>query len=149
MVKPLSILVPVSGEPASLAAVRVACAAARPKKGRVHVVHVIEVERALPLNADKGADARRGEQVLRRANDVAGAADYHVSSELIQARDAGQAIVDEANEKEFDVIVLGVSAVPPVGEAQVGRTAEYVLKNAGAEVWLIREPIARLAGALR
>lgn len=138
-----SILVPIINTPASLDAVAVACSLAKQRKGKVHVVHVIEVLRSLPLNAEMESEARRGEQLLRRAEEIAQAAGYHVEGELLQAREAGQAIVDEARDREVDAIIMGVGYKRLIGSFEVGRTADYVLKNASCQVWVVRQGLAQ------
>src|SRR5437762_1987959 len=57
-----SILVPVDGSPASMDAVTLACSIARKNKGKVYAVHVIEVKRSLPLDAELSEEATNGEQ---------------------------------------------------------------------------------------
>ncbi len=136
-----SFLVPVTSSPASLEALNVACMLAKPKKGRIYAVHVIEVLRSLPLNAEMDEEARRGEQLLRKAEEVAAANDYHITGELLQAREAGQAIVDESRERGVDAIVLGIGYKRLIGSFQVGRTADYVLKNASCQVWVVRQAV--------
>lgn len=124
-------------------AVSIACGAAKARKGRVYVVHVIEVLRSLPLNAEMENEALRGEQLLRRAEEVAVAAGYHVNGELLQAREAGQAIVDEARDRRVDSIIMGIGYKRLIGAFQIGRTADYVLKNAPCQVWVVRQAISR------
>jgi len=138
-----SILVPITSAPASLEAVAMACRLAKPAKGKVAVVHVIEVLRSLPLNVGMDSEARRGEQLLRRAEEAASIADYKISGELLQAREAGPAIVDEARDRGVDAIVLGIGYKRLVGDFQVGRTADYVLKHAPCQVWVVRQAVAQ------
>jgi nucleotide-binding universal stress UspA family protein len=140
-----SLLVPITNSPASLEAVAIACSMARQQKAKVFAVHVIEVLRSLPLNAEMEEEARRGEQLLRKAEDIAHAADYQLTGELLQARDAGQAIVDEADEQNVDAILLGIGYKRLIGGYQVGRTADYVLKNAHCQVWVVRQAISQPA----
>jgi len=134
-----SILVPITNSPASLEAVGVACSLAKQRKGKVYVIHVIEVLRSLPLNAELETEARRGEQLLRKAEEAAAAAGYHVSGELLQAREAAQAIVDEARDRGVDAIILGVGYKRLIGSFEIGRTADYILKNASCQVWVLRQ----------
>jgi nucleotide-binding universal stress UspA family protein len=136
-----TILVPVTHTPASLEAVTVACQLAKQRKSKVVAVHVIEVLRSLPLNAEMDTEARRGEQLLRQAEQVASKAGIHLSGQLLQARDAGQAIVDEARDQEYDVVVMGIGYKRLVGAFQVGRTADFVLKNAPCQVWVVRQAV--------
>jgi nucleotide-binding universal stress UspA family protein len=132
-------MVPVDGSPASLQAVALACDLARRNKGKVYVVHVIEVKRSLPLDAEM--EAAGGEQVLAEAERVAREAGFDVEGEILQARDAGHAIVDEAVERGADLIILGSEFHRPFGEFQLGRVIQYVLRSAPCEVWVRREPV--------
>ncbi|MCK9519077.1 MAG: universal stress protein [Dehalococcoidia bacterium] len=134
-----TILVPVTGTPASMEAVSVAALLAKQRKSKVIALHVIEVERSLPLNAELDAEARRGEQVLRRAEDLAASSGIHLTGELIQARNAGQAILDEAADRGIDTIIMGVGYKRMIGAVQMGRTAQLVLRNAYCQVWLVRQ----------
>ncbi|HEY8490959.1 MAG TPA: universal stress protein [Dehalococcoidia bacterium] len=133
------ILVPSDGSEASLEAVAVACQVAKRSKGKVYVVHVIEVERALPLDAEMYPEAQNGEEILSRAEQVAEALDYEVEGELLQAREAGHAIADEAIERGVDGIILGIPYRRPFGEFQMGKTTQYLLKHAPCEIWIIRQ----------
>ena len=146
MATPQSILVPITSSPASLDAVGVACTLAKPRKGKVFVVHVIEVLRSLPLNAEMEAEARRGEQLLHRADEIAGHIGITVSGQLLQAREAGQAIVDEARDRQVEAIILGIGYKRLMGSFQIGRTADYILKNATSQVWVVRQGI-NIAGS--
>lgn len=135
------ILVPVDGSEASLDALALACHLAKRNKGRVYAVYVIEVARTLPLDAELTPEARQGEEVLTRAEEVARTLDFAVAGELLQARDAGHAIVDEAIERDVDGIILGMSYKRPLGEFQMGRTAQYVIKNAPCQVLVSRAAV--------
>lgn len=137
-----SILVPVDGSPASMDAVVLACSIARKNKGKVYAVHVIEVKRSLPLDAELTDEASSGEQVLMRAEKAAAEADFKVEGELLQAREAGHAIVDEAMERGVDLILMGAEHKASQGEYQMGRLTQYVLKAAPCNVWLWRHPVA-------
>ena len=135
-----SILVPVNGSEASLTAVEFACTIARRTKGRVHVVHVIEVRRALPLDADLTVEAQKGEEILSQAEMAAKRQDFEVEGDLLQARDAGHAIVDEAMERQADAIIVGVPYRRPFGEFELSKVPAHVLKTAPCEVILMRLP---------
>jgi nucleotide-binding universal stress UspA family protein len=136
-----SILVPVDGSEASLMAVEFACTLAKRTRGKVHVVHVIEVKRSLPLDAELATEAQRGEDILAQAERAAKKEDFEVEGDLLQARDAGHAIVDEAIERQTDVIVIGVPFRRPFGEFEMGKVPSHVLKSAHCEVILLRMPL--------
>jgi nucleotide-binding universal stress UspA family protein len=133
-----TVLVPTDGSPASMEAVALACSIAKRNKGKVYVVHVIEVKRSLPLDADLSGDATRGEDILSQVERVADELDFEVEGELLQAREAGHAVVDEAAERGADVIIIGVEFERPFGGYQLGRLPQYALKNAPCHVWLWR-----------
>lgn len=133
-------LVPCDGSTASYEALAFACTQAKRNMGRVFVVHVIEVKRTLPLDADMVAEAHRGEAILTEAERIGEELDVRVEGELLQAREAGHAIVDEAIERGIDVIVIGTEYTRPFGEFQVGRTTQFVMKQAPCQVWFFRLP---------
>jgi len=62
-----------------------------------------------------------------------------VETELVQARDTGPALVDEAVEWGADLIVMGLPYKRRFGEFNLGKTVPYVLKNATCRVMLFRE----------
>jgi nucleotide-binding universal stress UspA family protein len=136
-----TILVPVDGSPASMEAVSLACGIAKKNRGKVYAVHVIEVKRSLPLDAELTEEASSGEDVLVRAEKVAQDAGFEIDGELLQAREAGHAIVDEAMERGVDLILLGAEHKAPLGEYQMGRLTQYVLRAAPCSVWLWRHPV--------
>lgn len=133
-----SILVPVDGSQESLKALEFACLTAKRAKGKVHVVHVIEVKRSLPLDAELVNEALRGEEILDEAERVAKRMDLEVDGDLLQAREAGHAIIDEASERGVDAIVVGVPFNRPFGDFELGRVPAHILKNAPCQVILLR-----------
>lgn len=135
-----NILVPSDGSVASYEALVQAITVAKRNKGHVTVVHVIEVKRTLPLDAEMIEEAQRGEEILTEAERLAEEMDFTIEGELLQAREAGHAIVDEAMERRVDAIVLGTEYKRPLGEFQLSRTTQYVLKHAPCQVWVFRMP---------
>ena len=146
-----SILAPVASGDASLDAAALGAALARQTGGALTLLHVIEVERTLPVTADMELEGRRGEELLRRARAraEAGGGGVDIGDELLQARVAGPAIVEAARTREADAIVLGVAAAPAPGRFDVGRTAAYVLGHAPCAVWIARAPLERAEAAAR
>lgn len=149
------ILVPVDGSQAGMDALALACLMAKRNKGKVYAVYVVEVARTLPLDADLAPEASAGEDVLARAEEVADSLDFEITGELLQARDAGHAVVDEAIERGVEAIVLGIEHEPAsagfewplkgkprplAGDLRLGHIAEYILQVAPCDVWLIRRP---------
>ncbi|MEX2228305.1 MAG: universal stress protein [Dehalococcoidia bacterium] len=136
-----SFIVPVDGSEAAFHALDVTCEISRRVKGaRVHVVHVIEVPRSLPLDAELAADAQRGETILDRAEQIGASYKVSLQADLLQARQAAHAVVDEAIERGVDAIVVGLDYHRPHGRFALGRLPSYVLEHAPTEVWLFRYP---------
>src|SRR5689334_24809204 len=107
--------------------------------GRRYGVHIIEVNRSLPLGAVMDDVVERGEQILDEVVKLATASQLPVETELVQARDTGPALVDEAMEWGADLIVMGLPYKKRFGEFNLGKTVPYVLKYATCRVMLFRE----------
>ena len=134
------VLVPVSGSELDEEMVRLAAATAKRAGAQLIIVYVIVVRRTLPLDVELEDEVRKGEAVLDRAERAAEEFEVEFTSELLQARATGPAIVDEATERGADLIVMGVTYRKRFGEFYLGQTTPYVLKNAACRVWVAREP---------
>jgi len=103
-------------------------------------VHVVEIDWTLPLNADVAGRSEDAQRVLDIAEATAEAARYTLETVVLQAREVGAAIVDEASERGADLIILGLPFRRRFGgDFTIGRTIPYMLKNAPCAVWVIRE----------
>jgi nucleotide-binding universal stress UspA family protein len=134
------ILVPVNGSELDEEMVRFAALTAKRAGAQLIIVYVIVVRRTLPLDVELEDEVQKGEAALDRAERVAEDLAVEYSSELLQARATGPAIVDEAVERKVDLIVMGVTYRRRFGEFYLGLTTPYVLKNAPCRVWVAREP---------
>ena len=115
---------------------------ARPAKAEVVAAHVVEVDWTLPLDADLAGSSEEAQRTLDVAEAIAEGMGYQVESVLLQARDVGAALVDEATERGVDVLVIGLGYRKRFGgDFVIGRTVPYVLKNAPCAVWVVREPM--------
>lgn len=135
-----SMLVPVDGTEAAYRALHVAADMAKRTRARLHILYVIEVPRSLALDAPLEDELQRAERALERAEQIADEHGVAATGELVQARQAGHAIVDEAVERGVDAIMMGVTYHRPFGRFELGRIAQYVLEHAPEQVWLIRAP---------
>ena len=135
------ILVPVIGTEADEEAMNLACKLAKKNKGKIWAVYVITVKRALPLDADIEAEIQSAEGILDHMERVAEEQDYEVETDLLQAREVGSAIVDEAVEREVDLILMGVKYKRRFGQFSLGSVVPYVLKNASCRVILYHQLI--------
>jgi len=135
------ILTPVSGQDADEEAIKLACQLGKRSKAKICVVYVIQIKRALPLDAESESEIQKGEKVLDWAKGIAKERGYKVETELLQARDIGHAIVDEIMERNIDLLVMGGPYRRQFGEFTFGDIAPYVLKEAPCHLVLYREPI--------
>jgi len=135
-----SFLVVLDGGRASTNGLAATCEVARRSHASVAALHVIEVPRTLPLEAELPAEFERGEAILSEAEALGRSYDVEVDGRILQARNAGVAVVDEAAALEADAIVMGLDYHRPYGKFELGPAPLYVLENAGALVWLIRYP---------
>ena len=82
------------------------------------------------------------QRVLDMAETQAEHARHPLEAVLVQARDVGAALVDEAVERAADLLVVGLPYRKRFGgDFAIGRTVPYVLKNAPCAVWVSREPM--------
>ncbi len=138
---PTRILVSIDGGPQDEELLAIACDLARSAHAKLHAVHVIEVKRALPLETDLPAEIEKGEILLQRAEEIARKTHQEIETELLQARDAGTAIVEEAERRAIDLIVIGLKYRKRFDQFHLGSTVMYVLKNSSCRVCVWREPI--------
>ena len=80
-----SALVPVGAEASGGDAVRLACELLSPRRGRLYIVHVIEVGMGLPVDAEIAPATAKGEQVLKEMEEVAKPYQCITQAELLQS----------------------------------------------------------------
>ncbi|HEU0022640.1 MAG TPA: universal stress protein, partial [Dehalococcoidia bacterium] len=102
------ILVPVDETSVSEAAFRWACRLARYSKAELHAVYVTEVPMEFSLSTEFVREDNQGEAILSRIESVAEAERCKVHAQLLQARYAGPAIALEAEDRQMEMIILGV-----------------------------------------
>jgi nucleotide-binding universal stress UspA family protein len=137
----LTLLVPFTGSPASLRGLDVALRMARSEKNsQIQAIFVVEVDRRLPLDVELPEETERGERCLSEAEEVARRYNLTCGGDILQARDAGHAVVDEAVSLGVDAVVIGVARSGREGQAlDLGKTVEYVLRHAPCEVIVVRD----------
>ncbi len=134
------ILVPVAGTKADEEAMELACTLTRQKnKGVIFAVHVIPVERSLPLDSEIESEIGRADSILAHTELLAQEQGCRIETDLLQAREVGPAIIDEAIEREVDLILIGVSYKKHFGQFSLGDVVPYVLKNAPCRVILYHQ----------
>jgi nucleotide-binding universal stress UspA family protein len=112
----------------------------------VALLHVIEIPFDRNLDAEDTAAMARAEEILAGAESILAAAGVPARSSTVQARAAGPAIVDDAQELAADLIVMGLRYKKRFGgQWDAGRTVPYVMRNSTAPVWCLRAETKELA----
>lgn len=110
------------------------------------LLHVIEVPFERNLDAEDEAAMTIADEILARAETMLGDRGVTTRTSTVQARAAGPAIVDDANELGADLIVMGLRYKKRFGgQWDAGRTVPYVMRNSTAPVWCLRAETKELA----
>jgi len=133
------IMVPVNGGPADDETVRLACRLAKKEKGKIWAIYVIAVRRSLPLDAELESEIKKAEQILDHIEGIADEEEYSLETDLLQAREPGPTIVDEAVDREADLILMGIEHKKRFGQFSMGSVVPYVLENAPCRVILFQQ----------
>jgi APA family basic amino acid/polyamine antiporter len=99
-------------------------------------LHVVEVPLATPMEAEEEILDQPGRQILTAATRVAERLSTKLSTELLRAREAGEAIVGEAKDRGVELLIVGHRGSHPSvwGELLLGSTAQYVAHHAPCRV---------------
>ena len=139
-----------SGSTTDTLVVRAGVEMARAHATELIALHVVEVDWKHDLDDEIPGSRELASTVLDLAEGAAARARLKMETELLQARDVGAALVDEAASLDADVIVLGLPyRKRRGGDFALGGTIPYVFQNAPCTVLVLREPVpARVETAL-
>lgn len=116
------------------------------ESGEASLLNVIEVPFDRNLDAEDETAVARADEILSRAEKALEERGVRVRTSTVQARAAGPAIVDEANELDADLILMGLRYKKRFGgQWDAGRTVPYVMRNSTAPVWCLRAETKELA----
>jgi APA family basic amino acid/polyamine antiporter len=128
-----SILVPVKPGRMSQEAVDVACRLAAERRASIAAVAVVVVPLELPLDTRLPDVEDEADEVLEQARAIGELYGVDVRSRLVRARSAGRAIVDDAERRLTEIIVMGAPRTS--GRRGVfSDTVDFVLKHAPCRV---------------
>ena len=134
------VLVPVDGSTLDDDVLSLACQMVNHKKGTVWVLYVIEVARTLPLDAEVPAETARGEQMLQRLENLGKSWKCKIEGEILQARNLGPAIVQEAVDRDAELLIVGMAYQEHYGSPTLGDLVPYLLKRSPCRVLVYRGP---------
>lgn len=135
------ILVPVlSSSEATDRIVALAAQMVRARNGKAELLAIIEVPFMLPLNAKVEEDEKRANEALDRAEMIARQTTTNICKRILKARDAGAAIVHEAEMQCVDLILMANTPVRVRGNfQQIHPAVDYVMRNAPCEVLVLSQ----------
>jgi APA family basic amino acid/polyamine antiporter len=140
-----NVLVPIVHRRESEEAVDLACRLATERGATIAAVTVLEVPLELPLDAPLPDELElRAHDLLDEARAIGDAYGVDVVGRLIRERRAGRAIVDEAERRNSEIIVMGAPRrdVRRRSGRIFGDTVDFVLKNAPCRVMVAAAPRA-------
>ena len=133
-----------NGSPTDELVIECGCKLARADGSELVAIYVLAVDWRHDLDDDLEDQREEASRTLDLAEGMAEKEKVPLESQLLQARDVGAALVDEAVAMEADAIVMGLPyKVRFGGDFALGETIPYVFKNAPCRVFVVREPVAR------
>jgi APA family basic amino acid/polyamine antiporter len=121
--------------------VATAIALAKERGARVEAITVVQVPRERALDAPLPADvARAAADSIAEATALGEENEVEVHADAVHARSIGHAIVDEAERRQVDLIVLGSSPRWRRQSRFFSPTVDHVLKHAHCEVLVVAFP---------
>ena len=129
-----SILVPVKPGRMSQEAVDVACRLAAERRASIAAVAVVTIPLELPLGTRLEEEEERANEVLDGARAIGELYGVDVIGRLVRARTAGRAIVDEAERRHSEIIVMGAPRRDTPRRSIFSDTVDFVLKHAPCRV---------------
>jgi APA family basic amino acid/polyamine antiporter len=128
-----SILVPIVAGEESREAVELAARLATERAGRIVLLRVIVVPLELPLDADLTEQLADAHRLLDEDRAIAAPYGVRVVERVVRARNAGRAIIEEAERRGSEIIVLGARR-GGLHKTIFGDTVDFVLKQSPSRV---------------
>jgi APA family basic amino acid/polyamine antiporter len=132
-----NILVPLAPGRETLEALDVASRLATERRARIIAIAVIQLPLELPLDAVDPQAERAANDLLDRARTIGDSYGVDVIGRLVRARRAGRAIVDEAERRQTEIIVMGSPRRRRARAGIFGGTTDFVLKHAPCRVMVV------------
>jgi APA family basic amino acid/polyamine antiporter len=138
-----SILLPISSDSVDDMMTATALQLAAESGTSLVVLYPIEVPLSESLSAVMERETEEAERQLREAAALGREYGVNVITRIVRTRNIGQAIVQEAERRRSEIIVLGARDRNKPGERLFGRRIDYVLRNAHCRVMVGAEPVVR------
>lgn len=134
MAKP-KVLVALRDRESAESLVTLACQVANGMDADLLALHVVEIPMATPIGADDAVLDQPGKEILAAAErHAAGKFSRRISTELLRARRAGEAVVGVAKEQGIDCLVMGHRRLTVIGEILLGSSVQYAARHAPCRI---------------
>jgi nucleotide-binding universal stress UspA family protein len=123
--------------------VEIACRLATSAEAEIIALHVVEIGPGLPLDAHAEILDQPGRELLAHARRAALENGFsRFTTELVRARLAGKAIVEEARERDINLLILGYHKRHGLAHMLAGSTMEYAARHAPCAMIVHIQPSA-------
>jgi nucleotide-binding universal stress UspA family protein len=106
----------------------------------IFLVHVVELPEITPLNAEVPALDAAGERLLADAARLARPTGMTVSKLLLRAHSAPRALLEEIEENDIELLILGSHRRRSFREVLLGTTHDFLVRRAPCQVLLAVPP---------
>ncbi len=113
---------------------KVACQLSNSSEAEVAALYVVEIGPGLPLDLEFPMLEEPGRMVLARAYKAASQYERKITTHLIRAHQAGEAIVHQAKAEGVDFIIMGYRSKRGLSEILLGSTFRHVIEHASCQV---------------
>ena len=134
------ILVPVRGSSYNERAVELACRLGADQKAEIIACHVIVVPLALPLSTELAPEEKFAAECLARAKEIIEHHGLPAKTVLQRERDVARGVLRVAQDREVDMVVLGINPRQLAAGESVGKATEQLLRNSHIEVIVDMHP---------
>ncbi len=132
------VLVPVANPETSQTLINFGAMVARHKGGELMLLHVITVPWQAPYSVGQRYIHDARERVLNKAIEDASARDVPVSSVIRIARKPAQGIVDQVEDGDVDMVVMGWRGTSKHPHTTIGSNIDTVLRDSDCDVAVLR-----------
>ncbi|GCE32081.1 hypothetical protein KDA_75650 [Dictyobacter alpinus] len=135
-----TIAVVISGTRLDTNLVSLACQIAKTAKRKLIIMYILVVPRSLPLKAMLPSETEQADALLTSALHVAEKIGCTAVTEVVQAREAGAAIIEEVQDHQCCLLLIGCERRGTGQECDLGAVLPYVQTKAHCRVWFVIDP---------
>jgi len=132
------VLIPVANPKTSKALIDFGAMVAKEKGGELIIMNVITVPQQSPLEVGRQYVKNARDRVIDEALEIAQKHDLPTSSVIRIARKPAKAIIDEVEDRDIDMVVMGWQGRRGSVETKIGSNIDQVMKDADCDIAILR-----------